>query len=858
MLKYLASVARAGVLLFTALVANPAWAANEVATSNAFEALLSLPQTQPDEGEWGHVAPEGFNGEDETALIRWLARQKKAGADFNQARHQGTLLHHAIRGGLEATALWLLTHGADPLKTLEGGEQADALALSIKYRRWSVANDLLKIPGITAPGRTPQLLLAWQAAQGEDERAVVDKLLAWQLPLPKGAAGERLLGLALERQWMKVALALLDAGITRAAPSAYGWAVSNKIGAAADIEAADARLAAPIFPYLLVHATNAGDVESLWRLRIRRPFEDAAFTRQVVLRILAAPSTPPVKRALLERLPPKALKTAFDDGEVIDRWVRWSAQLPPAEGDWALAVLGDIPVQRPAVLLDAMLKNAYWFDENGANSNQLADGWARLLARLHAPLPVETHGKLWMFVPRQHRPTLLRMGYRPGDKELADWLERDNKEAIRTLWPHIKAAVPALVERIHEPLLAPYSPENGYTCNWGGLRPESLEKARILLEAGAKPRKPVVLDAGCVAITDPAILHSLNAAGLIEFQAPTSAELRRFVPETPACRFQPNEVWRRSLIKHPSLGDIPIDGAQVISIPGATDCALLVWGGNAGGRTFFEEDSFTGTQRFSPCTDGHYAAAIWRVVGDTVQPIQLGEDMPAIQGALPLRDTVSGEHLLLVGQIGTGTCGTGTPLELLSWETAQNATATLRVLPRKSATMQAFLRQCGMAAKADAQGCFPPGGDLGESHYSFIDTHWASERKAYIDAVLALDYEALRKAQKTGIFPHWTAQAMDAVTKANIPVAGKRRRTAWLFRDAALLADSLQTFFSYDVLSGLVAWLPREDWQPVIKALQGNDSMLNHLRGEAERQGKPALACRFATALGRACGKVAP
>ena len=859
MLKYPASLVRICILLCAAMWAHPAWTANPVATSNAFDALLSLPQTQPEEGQWNHVAPEGFGGEDETALIRWLAKQKQAGADFNQIRHQGTMLHHAIRSGLDATALWLLAHGADPLKTLENGEQyrPDALGLSIQYRRWPVTNALLKISGVTAPGRSPQLMLAWQAAQGENELTVVDQLLARRLPLPKGEAAEKLLGFSLERQWMKVSLALLDMGVTRATPSGYGWAASNKMGADTDIESADARLIAPIFPYLLTHATSARDVESLWRLRIRRPFGDAAFTRQVVLRILAAPSAPPVKRALLERLPPEELKTALNDAEVLNRWMQWSVQLPRAEGDWAFSALGDLPTQRPVVLLDAMLKNASWFDENAAIANELAAGWARLFAGLHAPLPVEMNGKLWMFVPRSQRPILLRMGYRPSDKELADWLERNNKEAILTLWPQLQAAMPELAARIHEPLLASYTPENGYTCNWGGVRQEVLDKARVLLEAGARPQKPVVLDAGCAAATEPAILQSLKAVGLIALQVPSPAKMNRFVVETPACRFNANDVWRRGLIQHRSLGDIPIDGMQVISVPGEADCALLVWGGDAGGRVFFDEDSFTGMQHFSPCGDGHFAAAIWRVAGDTLQQTELGEDMPAIQGALSLRDTISGDRFLLVGEIGTGTCGTSTPRALLSWENSPDAKPGLRVLPRKSATMQAFLRQCGMPADGETH-CFPPADEVANPNFNFVNEHWASERKAYMDAVLSLNYAALRSAQKAGIFPQWVAQAVDAVSKGNMPAVDKRQRTAWLFRDPALLAEAMQTSSSYEVQIGLIVWLPREDWRPVIKALHGNDSMLDSLRAEAERQGKSALACTFATALGRACPKVQP
>jgi hypothetical protein len=62
------------ILLFSVLPVFPVWANNEIATNNTFEALLSLPQTQPEEGNWKHVAPEGFDSEDEAELIRWLIR----------------------------------------------------------------------------------------------------------------------------------------------------------------------------------------------------------------------------------------------------------------------------------------------------------------------------------------------------------------------------------------------------------------------------------------------------------------------------------------------------------------------------------------------------------------------------------------------------------------------------------------------------------------------------------------------------------------------------------------------------------------------------------------------------------------
>ena len=167
--------------------------------------------------------------------------------------------------------------------------------------------------------------------------------------------------------------------------------------------------------------------------------------------------------------------------------------------------------------------------------------------------------------------------------------------------------------------------------------------------------------------------------------------------------------------------------------------------------------------------------------------------------------------------------------------------------------MQALLLQCSTKGLPECFGEVESGDRTENTVDAFIDVHWKSERNTYIDAVLALNYETLNKITKNGIFPHWTTQAIDAVTKANLPLEDKRRRTAWLFRDAQQLARAPQ---STDVLNGLIGWMPREDWSPIIKANQDNPWMLESLHDEADRQGKHTLACRFLTALKRTYGKV--
>ncbi len=67
--------------------------------------LFSMPQLQP-EGSERVEPPKGFGSAEvsEEDLVRYLAAQKRLGADLNAYRHLGTPLHHAIRGGLHDTA----------------------------------------------------------------------------------------------------------------------------------------------------------------------------------------------------------------------------------------------------------------------------------------------------------------------------------------------------------------------------------------------------------------------------------------------------------------------------------------------------------------------------------------------------------------------------------------------------------------------------------------------------------------------------------------------------------------------------------------------------------------------------------
>lgn len=128
------AVRRVFIFAILALVSANLYAASDQATDEAFAALLSMPGAEPETGQWDFPVPDDFSQQSEAELIAYLARKKKAGADFNAYRHFGTLLHHAIRAGQTKAAVWLLKNGADPHQTLKGGTE-NALGLSLRYKR---------------------------------------------------------------------------------------------------------------------------------------------------------------------------------------------------------------------------------------------------------------------------------------------------------------------------------------------------------------------------------------------------------------------------------------------------------------------------------------------------------------------------------------------------------------------------------------------------------------------------------------------------------------------------------------------------------------------------------------------------
>jgi hypothetical protein len=830
------------------LMVRPACAEESQATIVAVEALLSLPRTQPPEGDWGHRAPPGFvfeEGNEEVALISWLKKQKKMGADLNSVRHGGTMLHHAIRAGMVDTVSWLLANGADPLK--EG--EHDALELALTYQQDEIFGLLIERPGVLDPHRSG-LYLAWKRVLDSNLKEMLEKLIEARAPLPAGKSRQLLLGDSLRVGDVRLIRVLTEEDPDRALRGMVRSADE-------DIEVADRRLPSPIFLSLIDKASSVEEVDRLFRLRIRRPFDDQTFAtdavRAVLRKALFGQAPPSIASRVVERIPATALQTALKDENVLSMWWRWLSRLPTKDRTVAMERWGDLPLREPEALLKAITKGAYWFDQNEKNPDAAA-AWGELLARLRPPLPEGVQDKLWMFVPQAHRLSLLQLGYRPSSEELRWWIDRNSTELVREFWPKILSIRPEIGQRSHELLFQPLAGGSGYCIDkW------SIEKVLSLTTAATSPERPYAIEAACWYATPDKIRQTLLSRGWVKPPLPITAG--RIVLEKQQCGFRPTAAWRRALAglrsqtteDHASMSII--DGVIAAAVPGEQDCVLFAWGGNPGGRVFLDDDSFEGTQRLSPCADGQYATAIWQLKGERIDSIWQ-EGLPYPGGMTLIRDTNDGKQYWLGGDVSLGGCGQ-TPPVLFRFESDDGQVSTLHALPNTNPAMQALLSQCQGKELLECLGYSSPEPDAGNQRaypeqYSglaaFADAYWDTERKTFIKAILDFEPQVLSAMKAAGIFPHWVTDALSAVSVSSLSLPEKRRRVAWLFRDRTLLRAALE----YQMLIGLVDWLPPEDWGPIIQ--QGQEH-LRSLQYSAEGKGRAKLACRFATALKQPCGE---
>jgi hypothetical protein len=880
-------VAITAMLIAATSLANAAKPSDDAATRDAQRAMFSVPAFGQGLFEV-EQSPEGFDGEtaDQDALIAYLDAARQRGADLNAPVHLGTPLLHAIRAGFDRTARWLLAHGADPLRvTAEPGATArngrDALELAVAYGRWGLLPVLRRHPAVAAQPAAEREQRIWRAAMAVPGRA--GELLDRGEPMPRWAAGDdlapALLTHALCSAQPRLALALLAAEpevhppppppppaplcpAGAAEPSEAPAAAS----AAAQWVALEQRLGWPLLPYALRKATSAADAGTLLHTTLARPWTQPGFARRIVEGALARRAGSAALLPLLHAMPEPTLQAVVQGMPAA--WTAAAADWPRPELAWALAQVA------PAALTAAVPDVARRWDGDSALAGRHAKDLAerderwRLLSQRMAGTPPAAVSPLFLYgVPRSVWPRWFDLGFRVADEDWAAWLDWAPLAELRAAWPIVAPRHPHIAQRsltwLVAPLVAgpttdPVAARRSYSGNGCCF---DIEKGRFLAAQGLKVQPPRPLAAAYREqpardgdgqpgnpTQDPGARAALAAGWVLQ---PLPAE--RLAAAPTRCKPRITPAMRRSLAGPIRAGDAEgsdIDPAtlQWIDAPQGEECVYFVDNGGSGGRLFIDDESFDGgANRLTPCPDNQRRVFVWRPRAGTWAPL----DWSGQGEVQPVRLPGGGVGLVQL-EMDFGTCGAQAGLAL-RWRPAADGDGWLwEPAPADDALQMWLVQHCDLRAMGDT--CLettPQPAANAPPPTPAIERLLAAERAQFLAAIDTMDRDALAASLRDGLFPAWVHTAI-AKLSANVtmPLAEKRRRMAWLLaRHEALQGLDL------NVLDGLVAWLPTEDWPPLQRyRLCQPDGAGEQLAKHALALGRADLDARLRASPGRACG----
>lgn len=878
MRKRLLTACLAGLLLLApatfAFAAPPPVVERTLATRAALDALFSMKALAP-EGS-APTPPPGFNPDDadEAALIAFLARQKRRGADLDAYRQLGTPLLHTIRAGLHDTARWLLANGADPRLRVRDAAEAptgfpppDALGVAVAAGAWKLVDTLLHQPAYATLSPRDKARALWPYALASAPRTA--GLFGRRMALPSFASDPELASALLEH-----ALCRGQAGLAKAllagdggrlgegsfGPSAAGCLriegrVSPDKLPAREWQDIEQRLGRPVLPWLVIQAATPARAAGLLASGLCSPWGEPAALGLYVRHALRAPAGIPLLRAV----PPDVLRSALDDDAILAEWLAISVDWPQADLDWALA---QVAPARLAGQLGPLLERWGYSRLAGRDARDRAARlarWTALTDRLAAPLPPAGNAPFLYVVPPELWPRWFALGYRPADHQWADWLSGLEPAGLERVWPLIARHQPDIARRAPTWLVAPLSvgpiddPEARRLSYRGRYHhdPDLLAKLRFLAARAGRVAQPRWLAAEFgLEKPEPGVALAL-AQGWVK---PAPAAMRRQLEPAPlACKPRPGPGLRRALAVSGALQGADgvvasIDAVQPLARPGAAACEWLVSGGSGGGREYIDEESFSqGVNRLTPCPDAWRVAALWREGGGW-RPVEGEVPVGPLQ---PIRLAGAGLAGFAALEVDYGTCGQRAA-EVFIPQFKADGGLTFKPAGPGEALFDALALQCSFRNLAEcpglASGQEPPAGALGVA--DFADLHWAAGKAAFLDALTRFDRSALAEAEAQGLFPHWLDEAARGLAVAPGPsLPERRRRMAWL-----QARRNPRPAYSDETVASLVPWLPAEDWTPLVEALRcSRPSTLDAARARARELGRTDLESRLQRARAQDC-----
>lgn len=809
------------IVLQFSLFLNPgnAEAGSAQATDDAFAALLNSPGGKPENGNWNTPIPTDFMIGDEKQLIAYLDKKVKQGADINAYRHLGTLLHHAIRANQLDVAKWLLERGADPHKKIyPNGE--DVFGLSETYKRDQITSLLIKNYGFH------------------------DTATAFLNPNPP---------VVIKSQSSPVIS-------NEESPKAKFYRLLQK---GDNLTKADLK---SLHDYLL------SSVEHEFLIEQSPLFNDW---------LLA-----------IDKLPENVFLSLMSDEPMQIRFAYVAMKSTKA---------ADKFIKIPATVLEPHIQNLInafarysWHTINSKTNNPddisseqysvSAGLWKSILSNRKTSFDYSEFPKLPSQVQSEIFPLLFSTGFKSKNSiealgcRLSDMPFDEFKQhwdLLSNTFVDLRSTAPALVAATYRNI----GYQEGSVC----FRRNVAEKLAFL-------RDKNIL----------APIEGINESQLSQITPDARVQLTNFLPTTEDknkpvrfervsinCKKNFNDKIYQELLKTfpPTYVEDYLKAGvttsiEAVELPGDSQCGWLVSSEMTHSNGLLL-DSFTGPEGLGStrCGGRGITMELWQLGKDGNVIVTKQEAIEATSNIdqvemFPVIDKTTGKKYYLqfvAYQICTNP--RFSMPNVLEWKMSDKG-LQLMPLPLTNELKNSLLHQCMFNDDFDIQ-CkdLPiwfteniPSAAMGVS--TNVDTNVFApldainffhkvQHETYLKAVLDLNVPVLNQLMQEGVPGQWTAEAIIAISKSDMGLVEKRKRTAYIFHDHTQLARALATY-NYKLFKALISWLPREDWWPIYSVVppQASESDLLHYAIEvATEQGKKDLVCDMNRARGLICGE---
>ena len=606
---------------------------------------------------------------------------------------------------------------------------------------------------------------------------------------------------------------------------------------------------------------------------------------QLIAKLLKTPH--PNEAAQLEwqtfagTLNPQEFVGLFKDGAHLEALIILVRNFEGGLEDALARLPRDLVRSKAQEIADLLADYSYvtYYHKPKISYNTASRSWPALWSRIDRPLRYDVKPDLAAHIAPAQWPALFASGYSRHDAEVTGCLlSALDAPALTALWPDFQhfftdghEAAPALVLGKYR-LARERSP-----CYYSSSPDETLAKLEFLRKQGVNSpvtglRKSLLNETGV-----PSLITM--AAALLP---PIQKGPPRLVQILPTCDLKFNDLWLDALVKQREIGRvIPAEYVQAIDIPGQAKCGLLVSGDRYGDMSEIADDFFEGPFRegSTRCADAPDDGSMWVEADVRIQSFPISDH--GCEGGCTLRkvrDTQTGRHYLLNDGMRGPLCAQSWELpDTYEWQS--NPKGSTLISSRDGALIDRLLReQCqelpesrglvcrglgtsgdnASEANADDEDIFVTLRKGGVVPIKRLVDRIGNERKGkYAAAISAHDHSQLRHLLAIGIPTAWTAAEIQALGTAKSQVEEKRRRIALLFANPGQLDRTLNDD-RYGLPKSLLAWLPYQDWKPVLQVIGRSPDIwrdaAKSLRESAEEANRSDLACAIDRAQGFLCG----